>query len=316
MEIINKDMVLTDTETGLTIPIKKGSKIETPEDKEKKKQRMEDNWWLKQYTSDKKGAFFWTMYYPEEDYYPDVPDAMLARVMYLLTYMKYDSNILVMRDDSYSPYRPMTKDDVKDIMGVYQNSFNSFWDELMALNIITEDSKGNLVVSGKFKRGRLGKRDKQDMCAMKIFSHCVRYLYENTKTRSHKCLGYLYRLIPYINLRYNVFCLNPLETRKDKIKWLTAKDMCAILGVDEHNEKRLVDMLFKIMFVDKNGDTRSVIKMLQDVKNGETRRFITINPQFYSGYTVKRNEIDEIDVLMKEFLIDTEEEYVDAAQTS
>jgi hypothetical protein len=133
----------------------------------------------------------------------------------------------------------------------------------------------------------------------------VRYLYENTTTKSHRYLAYLYRLIPYINASYNVFCSNPEETDRSKIKWLTAREMCTILGLDESNETRVVNTLFKLSFIDKNGDSRSVIKMLQDVKNGETRRFIAINPQFYQGYCITPTEAT---TLMQEFLLEDREE--------
>jgi hypothetical protein len=150
----------------------------------------------------------------------------------------------------------------------------------------------------------MGKRAKQDMSAMKIFDGAVKYMYEHTTTKSHRYLAYLYRLIPYIHSTYNVFCSNPEETNRDKIKWLTAKEMCWILGLDDTHEKRVVNTLFKLSFIDKNGDSRSVIKMLQDVKNGETRRFIAINPQFYQGYCITPTEAT---TLMQNFLLEDRE---------
>jgi hypothetical protein len=45
--------------------------------------------------------------------------------------------------------------------------------------------------------------------------------------------------------------------------------------------------------------------MLQDVKNGETRRFIAINPQFYQGYCITPTEAT---TLMQEFLLEDREE--------
>ena len=59
-------------------------------------------------------------------------------------------------------------------------------------------------------------------------------------------------------------------------------------------------MLFKLNFIDINGDERSVITRVQNYKNGENRNFIIINPQFYQGYNVTPTEAGS---LMEEFLL-------------
>ena len=94
----------------------------------------------------------------------------------------------------------------------------------------------------------------------------------------------LLRFIPYINVKYNVLCRNPLELDVNEIDLMTTKDMLSLLGLGERQEKRLIDTLFKICFIDKDGSSRSVITIIQNVKDDKIRKFITINPQFYSGY--------------------------------
>lgn len=300
-----KKLALYDEETGERMgEIPAGSTVETPEQKKLKREITENKVNQKFFVRSECGKFFWSLYYPEEDYFIDVSDAVLSRIIYLMTYLPYDRNYLVIREDVTMPYRPMRKDDVQKALGLTKQWFNDFWDNLMKTGVITEQENGKLVVCDRFRRGKLGARAKKDMSAMKIFDNCVRYLYENTTTKSHRYLAYLYRLIPYINASYNVFCSNPEETDRSKIKWLTAREMCTILGLDESNETRVVNTLFKLSFIDRNGDSRSVIKMLQDVKNGETRRFIAINPQFYQGYCITPTEAT---TLMQEFLLEDRE---------
>lgn len=301
-----KKFAIYDEETGERLgEIPAGSTVETPEQKRLKREIAESKVNQKFFVRSECGKFFWSLYYPEEDYFMDVSDAVLSRIIYLMTYLPYDKNYLVIREDVTMPYRPMRKDDVQRVLGLTRQWFDNFWNSLMQTGIIAEQENGKLVVCDRFRRGKLGTRDKKDMSAMKIFDNCVRYLYENTTTKSHRYLAYLYRLIPYINASYNVFCSNPEETDRSKIKWLTAREMCTILGLDESNETRVVNTLFKLSFIDKNGDSRSVIKMLQDVKNGETRRFIAINPQFYQGYCITPTEAT---TLMQEFLLEDREE--------
>lgn len=281
-----------------------GSTIESPDQKKRKKEIMDNKSQQKLFTKSECGKFFWSLYDVGADYFPEVSDAMLSRIIYLMTYLPYDGNYLVIRKNASVPYRPMLKDDVKNVIGLTKQWFEDFWVSLMQTGIINEQEDGKLVVCDKFRRGRMGKKAKQNMTAIKIFDGAVKYVYEHTTTKSHRYLAYLYRLIPYINSAYNVFCSNPEETNKEKIKWLTAKEMCWILGLDDTHEKRVVNTLFKLSFIDKNGDSRSVIKMLQDVKNGETRRFITINPQFYQGYCITPTEAT---TLMREFLLEDRE---------
>ena len=297
----NEEKYIVDRATGTVEGvIAAGTTLETPEQKKVRREILENKAKQKFFVRNECGRFFWSLYYPAEDYFSDVSDATLSRAIYLMTYLSYDKDYLVVRDDVTAPYRPMQKDDVKKVIGLSERRFEDFWAELMATKIITEQDDGKLVVCDQFQRGKLGKKAKQDMSAMKIFDNCVRYLYENTTTKSHRYLAYLYRLIPYINASYNVFCSNPEETDRNKIRWLTAKEMCWILGLDESNESRIISMLFKIAFIDSNGDSCSVITRVQNYRNSESRNFIVINPQFYQGYRVTP---EEAITLMKEFLL-------------
>lgn len=299
-----------DNDTGEIINIPVGSTIRTPEDREnikkliaQKQEQETKNAELADLKQGVCGDFFWSLYNVGENYYPDIPDNLLVKVIYLLTYLDYRKNILVIRDSSTSPYRPMKKEDVKNVIKLHRCNFNAFWEDLISTGIIIPQPDGSLAVTPKFSKGRLNKKDRQDMMAMKIFSHSVRYLYENSDVRSHRYLAYLYRLIPYISLRYNIFCANPLETDHTAIQKMTAKDMCRILGMDEHNQKRLIDTLFKLSFVDKNGDKRSIITVVTNFKNDEKRNFILINPQFYSGYIEKDDFINTL----SQFIVDKDD---------
>ena len=76
---------------------------------------------------------------------------------------------------------------------------------------------------------------------------------------------------------------------------MTAKDMCHVFGIDEANVKRFIKSLFKLSFVDKNGDKRSVITLITNYKNDGERNFVLINPQFYAGYMNKADLLSALD---------------------
>lgn len=303
MKTISKGYLI-DEETGEMILIPAGTKIQTEEELEFIKKVIRDREEkvdFEKFKNEKCGDFFWSLYNVGQEYHPELSDDMLAKVIYLLTYLDYDKNILVTRNDATSPYRPMVKDDVRKAVRLHRCKFANFWDKLMGSGIIRENRCKELVVSDVFCRGKLSKKSKGDMAAIKIFTHAVRYMYENIEVRSHKYLAYIYRLIPYINLKYNVFCTNPLETDKFNIEPLTARELCELVGLDgrRDNENRLIDTLFKLMFYDRAGDKLSVITVIKRIKNDEVCQYITINPQFYAGYISQEDMLDILEEFVK-----------------
>ena len=289
------DGYYVDGATGEVVPVAANTTIMGKEEREVYKRRAEQTKEHKEYVVAQKdvcGDFYWTLFDSKEEYYPNVSDSMLAKIVYLITYMDYDSNLLVVRDSPTSPKRPMLKKDVAKVIRLHRCKFSRFWDELLATGIITEESDGKLRVCSLFCKGSLTKKN---MAAMKVFTHAVRYMYENIDVRSHQYISYLFRLIPYINLKYNVFCKNPLETDKSEVVRMTAKDMCHIFGIDDANVKRFIKTLFKLSFVDRNGDKRSVITLVTNYKNDGERNFVLINPQFYAGYMSKADMLSVMD---------------------
>jgi hypothetical protein len=284
-----------DGETGETIPVAANAKIISEEEAESSKRRTEayaDRTELSLLQKDMCGDFYWTLFDSKEQYFPEVSDSMLAKIVYLITYMDYDTNILMIQDSSTAPKRPMLRSDVAKVIRLHRCNFSRFWDELLATNIITEEDDGTLRVCPLFCKGKLTKRN---MAAMKVFTHTVQYMYENVDVRSHQYIAYLFRLIPYINLKYNVFCSNPLEVERSEVMPMTAKDMCHLLGLDETQVRRFIKTLFKLSFIDKNGDKRSVITLVTNYKNGGERNFVLINPQFYSAYMDKEEILSALD---------------------
>ena len=46
----------------------------------------------------------------------------------------------------------------------------------------------------------------------RLFSENIQQMYNNTNPKNRKQLANLFKAIPYINFKYNVFCENPIET--------------------------------------------------------------------------------------------------------
>lgn len=241
------------------------------------------------------GTYVWNYFVPLEANFSDVINPTVARLVYLATYINRDNYI------AYDNGRVMTRQNIQSILKLDDRTFMRFLKEAKANNYLSEDEKGFRLPLDKFGKGTIAK--KKNQVAAKLFIHSVRFLYENATISSHKMLGYLYVIVPYISLTYNVLCENPLETDKEKVKKMSVEALCEKLGLDVSHSGRFVNQLLKIQYPDRNGDTRSILISVKDAKNDKLREFLCVNPRLYSVFANKE-KIIELTGLSDAFLIE------------
>lgn len=123
----------------------------------------------------------------------------------------------------------------------------------------------------------------------RLFSENIQQMYNNTNPKNRKQLANLFKAIPYINFKYNVFCENPIETDEDKIIPLKWSDLARLCGYDE--KKQLAR--FKKDFFNLSISGYDVIGQFTS-KSGYS---IVINPKvFYGG-----NDIEDVKALYAMF---------------
>ncbi len=240
------------------------------------------------------GTYVWNYYVPLEANFSNIINPTAARLVYLATYINKDNYI------AFDNGRIMTRQNIQEVLKLDNRTFMRFLKEARANNYLLEDDVGFRLPLDKFGKGTMAK-DKNQVAA-KLFIHSVRFLYENATVSSHKMLGYLYVIVPYINLTYNVLCENPLETDKDKVRKMTVETLCEKLGLDVSHSGRFVNQLLKIQYPDRNGDTRSILISVKDTKNDKLREFLCVNPRLYSVFANKE-KIMELTGLSDAFLI-------------
>lgn len=240
------------------------------------------------------GTYVWNYYVPLEANFSNIINPTAARLVYLATYINKDNYI------AFDNGRIMTRQNIQEVLKLDNRTFIRFLKEARANNYLLEDDVGFRLPLDKFGKGTMTK-DKNQVAA-KLFIHSVRFLYENATVSSHKMLGYLYVIVPYINLTYNVLCENPLETDKEKVRKMTVETLCEKLGLDVSHSGRFVNQLLKIQYPDRNGDTRSILISVKDTKNDKLREFLCVNPRLYSVFANKE-KIMELTGLSDAFLI-------------
>lgn len=121
-------------------------------------------------------------------------------------------------------------------------------------------------------RGKLKNKYLSEYNITRLYCNTIRYLYNNCENRFHKVLSYLFVLIPYCNIEYNIICYNIKENELSKVEILSLLDICDIIGYSRGNYHKLKNNLKKIKIKGKN-----IVAFVES----ENKESIIINPSLY-----------------------------------
>ena len=225
------------------------------------------------------GNYVWHYFVPTERNFDNLNNPTISRLVYLATYVNKDNYI------AYDNGRLLSRCQLQDLLGLESTAFKSFLKQAKKYNYLIEDDCGYQINPNIFGKGKLQKLKEQR--AAKLFIYATRFLYEHATIDSHKTLAYMYMILPYVNLTYNVLCENPWETDKSKITKMSVDTLCSKLGLDPSHSKRFVNRLLEIQYPDMNGDKRGVLVAVRTAKNNVIKEYLCVNPAFYSVYANK-----------------------------
>lgn len=162
-----------------------------------------------------------------------------------------------------------------------KNSIKETYDILKECGYIYETEEGyimisdDLIVKGEIEDFKQLKKDDKDLTYTRLFSSNIQSLYRGTEPKARKQLANLFKILPYINFKYNVFCENPTETDESKLKLYTWTDLARICGVDAKNVTRFKRDLWKLKIYGYN--------TIGEFTSGDGKA-ICVNPKvYYSG---------------------------------
>jgi len=254
-----------------TIPI--GSIILTPAQLDlleiKKKNEAQ-----KMYRRNNKAKFVFA--HSEHDY-QDIKPETLGRLMYLSTYLPYGTNVL-----SRTQKTKIKKADLPSIMGLSTGTFYRFWEDLKG-KYLQEDENGYIVLSPAcFVRGKIQAKNIGEEW-QKLYIEFMRELYAKTPPTNHRYLGYIFQMLPFVNIEYNILCHNPQETDLAAIQPITLDEFCLACGYANTDQRtRLVKKYAQIYF-NVEGSKERFCSIITDLANiGKAN--IYINPNIiYKG---------------------------------
>lgn len=218
--------------------------------------------------------------------FADIKPQSATRLVYLQTYSDYSNeqgNRLMLNSKTNMKY-----EDLKKVLRLQRDAVKEFWDDVSP-KYLMEDDDGLLINSDYFIRGSI--RKQQNESFYRAFCRGIRKLYEATDKRKHGQLGYLFQLLPFVNVEFNVLCRNPSETDVDRIEYLTLDEFCELIGYDKSRRDRLLTIYKGLTFEVKDADgthqERFVSITGDGLSRGEYRLYV--NPRvLYSGSDYKQ----------------------------
>lgn len=246
----------------------------------KQKRLLKDKTELTKY-SEKLGGFIHMYYIKNEILFNElnIDRASISRLIYLATYIDYNDrqeNLLI----KYGQHReiiPMSKRDIKDKMKLSDKTFNKFMNEMKNNNLIYECNKKFYINNDYFNKGENQLDEKE---YTRVFIDTTRILYEQSSSRQHVQLSYIFQLIPYMNHELNIICENPEETDFTKIKKLSLYDICEKFDLSTSSEsmRKFKRELLKFHIVDKDGK-QALLSYVKVQNVYGIRDYFVINPK-------------------------------------
>lgn len=262
-------------------PVIPGSQVISPEQQRantEAKNRRESKHWRRA-TNAPLGQF--CLVETSQDF-PDLSPQTAARLVYLATFSDYTSGGVNKLLKNTKTKTPITRNDLSGIMGLSRQATDKFYNAVSPKYLIQSDD-GTLSINGSiFLRGKL-KRKQYDPY-QKLYVDGIRKLYSMAKPSQHRYLGYVFKMLPHINLEYNVLCHNPFESNLDDVQLMTTDEFCEIIGYDISNWHRL-DTIYKNLRFDVNNEQ---VRFCAFVTDGG----IFVNPRvLYNGSNFSRVEV-------------------------
>ena len=258
-------------------PYPVGSIFYTPQQQEDYRKKQEQK--IKHYFASKRNDQ--PYYFVSRGYeFGRLSPESLARLIYLNSYLNLGGNKLVR-----SQRASMKRKDLAAVLKVSPSTVTGFWKEVHP-EYLYEDDDG-LILSNKalFIRGK-GIQNS----SMKFFVNGIKAIYERTPNTQHRYLGYVFQLIPYINIEFNILCKNPFETELKYIEQLTVGEYCELIGYDKTHLNRLLRAYKQLRFTVDDHEERFVSLVYDGVDKNNARLFINPNV-LYSGKSRERVEV-------------------------
>lgn len=270
---MSKKCTVIDNDTGEII--NENFNIDEIEDVKRKKEgirRSKEFEEFKTIQSAYMGNFIFFLYKSVNELEEILSDNDLVRYIYLGTFTKSNGYLILDNNKTY-----ITKKEMQNLLKMGDTAFKKFFNNIISNNLLTEINDKYRINIYYFWRGK--EINYKSITGNKlenytrIYINATRELYKSNYKRPKK-LAMAYKLIPYINWKYNVLCNNIKETCKEKIDILHIENIINIVGYNKKNIGRFKYYFYGIKFYGY-----SLFMTLQDQPEYKSS-IILVNPLF------------------------------------
>lgn len=239
------------------------------------------------------GTFVWSIFdvYHDEliGLHSKLKPATLTRLMVLATYIGKHGYLSV-------EGVPMNRGLMQRTLRIASKELSGFVDELTQCDILRETDglfylNPDFFRSGKFPRKEMRSILNNAQSISRLYKTAVRELFREAYGKASLYhLSYLFRVMPYVNRRYNVVCRNPEETNASKIEPLTVGDLAELVGKGRKHAGEFKEALSDpIFFIPDGRSADGLCRAVYYVSNGHDdveSQGMYINPRvYYAGYS-------------------------------
>jgi len=173
-----------------------------------------------------------------------------SRLLRLACEMEYDTGRLV--DLKSKPYKSLTEEQVIELLKISEKEWQRTRKYLVDNGLLRYEGRGKnkqfYLNTDICLKGELSSKtiNTKLLGVTRVFNHSYSYMYDNLSNTERKTLFYLARLLPHVNVEYNIICSNPFVEDENKIEPLTVEQMCKIMDIEPQHFSRVMNKLGKL----------------------------------------------------------------------
>ncbi len=255
-----------------------GSDVLTPEDKRKMLERKKQ---IKKFCMQRahdRSLGRYVFVNINQDFSDISPDA-LARLFYLALHLGYGDDIVMKTQRTKLILRELPM-----FMRISESTSRRFWEEICPKYAHEDEDGGIHINSSAFRLGKLGKGSSG---YQKVHKDAFKSLYRKMPASKHRYLGYVLKMLPYINIEYNVLCENIFDTDIEDMYPLSVKAFCKRLGYNYSAASRLIKEYEKLKISVEGHE-----EPLCSFTGSGHKKMIFVNPHvIYSGTNYEKVEV-------------------------
>lgn len=265
--------------------LKDGEKLEVTRDLTKNQRDFLKNKRNKESLTKSLGGFITMFYCNNKKLYEEscVSKATITRLMLLATYLDYNNNLVMEKNDDNNNKinelehdELMEKSDLQRVLGLKYDIFRKFFIEATKSNILIQDGKNFKLNIDYFYKGELNNNIEKNY--IRVYISTIRKIYDGMSPSKHNLLSYIFQLIPCIHYSTNYVCKNVSCSYND-IEYMNLCDICEFLNLStDRKAMSKFKKQIKSLLIEHNGIKYYLMNEVVYSNGKKSKQRFVINP--------------------------------------